>query len=335
MNAPIQCAQYGVTEAHSVPVMCDWTTGVHRFREPVKPLESGRIMKVDRDGVIEWEKREWEQIVCPSSDTSIRIACDGNRLRFMGNIGRFREPDNIKGLSVVDCVGKWAEVLSCFPLDLSFFGAVHGRGSVAEFGTLLTRVDLAGNYDVDDYRAFCVQTMQQRIGRKLPLMGKFGPQWGYDARRSNWWKAKIYDKAAEQAGERGPRSGATLARFEIQLGSEYLKREGLNYVNAWRPRKGRPDMAQIIYGRFSAQLFKEQATVEDWHDIPPRLRQYAILWRDGVDVRGMLPRSSWYRTVSQLREYGVDIAVPCNVVALTRRVKEIRVTPVSSLREAA
>ena len=81
--------------------MCDWTTGSHRFREPVKPLESGRIMKVDRDGVIDWEKRDWETIRCPSSDTSLRISCDGRRLRFMGNIGRFQQTDNLYGLPVI------------------------------------------------------------------------------------------------------------------------------------------------------------------------------------------------------------------------------------------
>jgi hypothetical protein len=320
--------------AHPVSIMCDWTTGVHRFREPVKPLEAGRIMKVDRDGCIEWEKNDWETIRCPSSDTSIRISCDGNRLRFMGNIGRFKESDNLQGLSVVDAVGKWTEILDPFGLDLRFFGTVQAKGTVSEYGTTLSRVDLAGNYAVDDFKSWCIVTMQKRLGRKLPLMGKYGPSWGYEARRSNWWKAKIYDKDAELAGERGPRSGATTARFEIQLGSEYLKREGLNYVAAWKPQEGRPDMGQIIYGRFSTELFKEMTTVETWEDIPPRLRQYAILWRDGVDPRTLLKRSGYYSVASKLREYGIDIAQPCNVVALSRRVREVSVQPLPALRVA-
>lgn len=313
--------------------MCDWTTGVHRYREPVKPLESGRIMKVDRDGSIEWEKREWEKIVCPSSDTSIRISCDGERLRFMGNIGRFQFRENLTGIGVVACMERWAEVLAPMGIDLTMFGAVTAKGSAAESGTTLSRVDLAGNFDVDDYRAWSQLLAQRRIGRRLPLMGKYGPQWGYEARRSNWWKAKVYDKSAELAGERGPRSGRTIARFEVQLGGEYLKREGLNYVGAWR-QKGQ-DMAQIIYGRFASELLREGANVETWGDIPPRIRQYAILWRDGQDVRAMLPRSSYYRIKSQLREFGIDIDVPCNVVALTRRIREVGITPLSALRDAA
>lgn len=319
---------------HSVPVMCDWTTGVHRYRDPVAAWEAGRIVKIDRDGVIEWEKREWETIRCPSSDTSIRISCDGERLRFMGNIGRFQQADNLRGVGVVACVDRWAEVLAPMGFDLRLFGAVHAKGSASESGTTLSRIDLAGNYEVSDYRSFVQLAVQRRLMRRVPLMGKYGPQWGYDAKRSNWWKAKIYDKAAEMAGERGPRSGATTARFEVQLGAEYLKREGLNYLSGWHGSEGE-DMAQIIYGRFAAELFREAPTVEAWADIPPRLRQYAILWRDGVDVRAMLPRSSWFRIKSRLRDYGIDLDVPCNVVALTRRVREIEVVPVSALRVAA
>jgi hypothetical protein len=321
---------------HPASVMCDWTTGSHRFLEPVRPLESGRIMKIDRDGVIDWEKRDWESIRCSSSDTSIRITCDGNRLRFMGNIGRFQQKDNLHGLSVVDAIGRWTEVLSPYGFDLSLFGAVHAKGTPSEAGTTLSRVDLAGNYDVDDFKSWCIVTMQKRLGRRLPLMGRYGPQWGYESKRSNWWKAKIYDKSAEMAGERGPRSGATIARFEIQLGSEYLKREGLNYVNAWNTRKEGASMAQIIYGRFSSELFKETATVETWHEIPPKLRQYAILWRDGNDIRTYFAHDSSYcRVKSKLREYGIDIGQPCNVMALTRRVRELTVTPLEALRIAA
>ena len=323
-----------MTTPHPVSVMCDWTTGSHRFLEPVKPLEAGRIMKIDRDGVIEWEKNDWENIRCPSSDTAIRISCDGERLRFMGNIGRFQRINNLEGVSVVAAIERWAQVLEPYQFDLSLFGAVHAKGSPSQAGTTLSRVDLAGNYHVDDFKSWCIVTMQKRLGRKLPLMGRYGPQWGYDAKRSNWWKAKIYDKSAEMAGERGPRSGATIARFEIQLGGEYLKREGLNYVNAWNSAKGGADMAQIIYGRFSAELFKETATVETWADIPPRIRQYAILWRDGVDVRAIVPRSSYFRIASQLRDFGIDISQPCNVVALSRRVREVTVTPMAALRVA-
>lgn len=311
-------------------VLCDWMGGSHTYLEPVKPLDSGKVLKIDRDGVIEYEKRTWEQIRCPSSDTSIRVRCDGKRLDFTGNIGRFQRQDNKTGVGVIECVERWQEVLSKIGLDVHMFGAVHRAGTVAEAGTRLTRIDLASNFQVSDYAAFCRSKLTRPIGRRHPREGRYGPTWGYEAKRSNWWKAKLYDKQAELDGLRASKGGETTARFEIQLGGEWLKRENLHTVKAWGD-----DMAKIIYGRFANELFKDAVSVEDWSQLPPRLRIWAVLWRDGVDVRSQLGRSQFYAVKSKLKDYGIDICVPCNVIALTSRCRTIEVTPLNSLRDAA
>lgn len=311
-------------------VICDWLGGSHTYLEPVNPLDSGRILKIDRDGVIEYEKRTWEQIRCPSSDTSIRIRCDGKRLDFTGNIGRFQQKDNKTGLGLLGCVERWQEVMKNIGLDVRMFGTVVRPGTVAEVGTRITRADLASNFRVSDYAAFCRSKLSRPIGRRHPREGRYGPTWGYEAKRSNWWKAKVYDKQAELDGLRTSKGGDTTARFEIQLGGEWLKRENLHTVKAWGD-----DMAKIIYGRFASELFRETTSVEEWGDIPARLRGHAILWRDGVDLRQIMSQSAWYRTKSQLLEYGVDIRTPCNVVALTSRCRTIEIQPLHCIREAA
>jgi hypothetical protein len=94
-------------------------------------------------------------------------------------------------------------------------------------------------------------------------------------------------------------------------------------------------MAKIIYGRFANELFKDAVSVEDWSAIPPRLRQHAVLWRDGVDLRSLMCRSAFYSVKSRLKDFGIDISVPCNVIALTSRCRTIEVTPLHSLRDAA
>jgi len=312
---------------------CDWMSGRHDYpvEAPAVPWEAGRIVKIDRDGVIEYEARAWEQIRCPSSDTSIRIKCDGQHLWFSGNIGRFQHHDNITGIGVLECVERWAEVMKNLGLDLRGFGTRWRENMVSEYGTHLTRIDLAGNFDVSDYSALCSMLSIRRIGQKLPITGKYGPTWGYDSKRSNWLKAKLYDKTAEAEGRRTPSSGRTLARFEVQLGSEYLKREKLDKVITWKDE----DMTNIVYGKFADQIFKESVSVEDWTEIPLRLRQYAILWRDGIDVRSQVQKSAYYSARKRLLEYGIDIGTPCNVVALSRQVRVVEVTPVSALRRAA
>lgn len=318
------------------PVICDWTTGSHRHLEPVRPFEGGRTLKVDRDGVLEWEKLDWHQIRCPSSETSLRIKDDGNKLHFMGNIGRFQEADNITGIGVVECIEKWSRVLKPMGIVLDLFGTVSRLGTIAEAGTKFSRIDLAGGFDVSDYYAWCQQLMIRPIYRKHPVMGKYGPTWGYDTKQAHWWRAKIYDKAAEAAGLRKSRGGQTLARFEVQLGREYLSREGLDHVSAWsKATNGGVDMAQIIYGKFRDEILKQAASVEAWEDLPPRLRQWAILWRDGQHVRGMMAESTYFRVKAQLKEHGIDISIPCNVIALSKRVREVEIIQVSAAREVA
>lgn len=316
---------------HFEAVCCDWMTGRHDYREPVQPKESGRILRIDSDGAIEWESQQWEQVRCPSSDTSLRVKCDGRSLRFMANIGRFQQADNERGLTVIQCVERWQEVLKNLGYDTAGFGTRWGKGTLTEWGTYLTRIDLAGNFHVSDYAALSSSMMVRRIGQKLPAPGKYGPTWGYDSKRSNWWKAKLYDKAAELAGKRRSHGGATLARFEVQLGSEFLKREGLDCVEKWKGK----DMANIIYGKFAEPVFRDSLAVQEWGDLPPRLEHWATLWREGRDLRTKMSQTTYYRVRSALLEHGIDIGAPCNVTALTRHCRIVEVQPVSALRQEA
>lgn len=325
-------------------VCCDWMSFRHEYAVPIEPRNSGRIMKIDRDGVIEWETQQWDQIKCASSDTSIRVKCDGKTLRGMANIGRFGMLDNVTGLTVMQCVEKWADVLGKLGYNVEGFGTrfnrkvsngagdtLTGDAKLLEAGTYITRVDLAGNFEVSDYAALCSAAMVRRIGQKLPMAGKYGPTWGYDAKRANWTKAKLYDKTAEQQGKRRSGGRATLARFEVQLGAEWLKREKLDRAINWIG----DDMAQIIYGRFAEPVFRDSIDVQDWDDLPIRLQHWATLWRDGKDLRAKMSLATYYRVRKQLMEYGIDIGTPCNVMALTRHTRVVEVAPVSALREAA
>lgn len=312
-------------------VICDWLSGSHSFKSPVPPIESGRTLKIDRDGVIEWEALDWEKIRCPSSDTSVRIRCNGKKLQFSGNIGRFQRANNVQGYTVIQCVEKFSKLFSDLGISVPMFGAVHAEGHAFESGTTLSRVDLAGNFHVSDYRAWVLHLMQRPINQRHPRIGRYGPMWGYESKRSNWWKAKVYDKTVEQQGKRSPSDGETLARFEVQLGSEFLKREKLQYVKSWSYEEGE-DMSNVIYGRFLDQIMRESAHVEDWSSIPPRLRMYAVLWRDGQ--LPVMPKTTFYRVRSQLKAYGVDISVPCNVLSLTKHIRLVDVVQIRSVLAA-
>jgi hypothetical protein len=302
----------------------------HVFSDSVAPWESGKIMKLSRDGEIEWEAGSWEDVRNPSSDTHLRFKCDGKVLHASGNIGRWMQTDNIQGFTVMECVERWGEFLGRWFGYMKGFGSRFQQGQAGEWGTYLTRLDLAGNFNVSDYSALCHAASVRRIGQRLPMVGKYGPTWGYDSKRGNWWKAKLYDKTAEAEGKRRSEGGETLARFEVQLGSQYLVQNKLSAVIDWRNE----DMGDVIYGRFADQVFRESVSVEDWSEIPMRLRHYAVLWRDGVDIRTQTSRATYFRVRGKLLEFGIDIGTPCNVVALVRRSREVTVRQVSALRAA-
>jgi hypothetical protein len=314
--------------------LCDWLSFRHDYPalRPGPVLESGRVLRIDRDGVIEWESATWDQVRCMSSDTSVRVKCDGKALHFSGNPGRFGEADNITGVSVGDAFDRAVAIIKAvFPhLHLSGVGSVFREGFAGEYGTRLTRIDLAGNFETDSYSSLVSVLSSRKIAQRLPQPGKFGPTWGYGTKRSQWHKAKLYDKLAEVEGRRTIASGATLARFEVQLGSEYLRQNGLSRLRDWRG-----DMGKIVYGKFAGQVFREQVSVENWSEIPPRLRQHAIMWRDGVPVQSYTSQRTYYRVRSQLMKFGIDISVPCNVIALTRQVRVVGVRQVEGLRQVA
>jgi hypothetical protein len=97
-------------------------------------------------------------------------------------------------------------------------------------------------------------------------------------------KPKVYDKTCELEGRRTPATGATTARFEVQLGSEILKRRELHIEKNWKGL----EMENVIFAEFSNEIFKEQATSNNWNDIPSRIRHYALAWRDGDAMLSML-----------------------------------------------
>lgn len=317
-------------------VICDWMSFRHDFSigMPTEKINCGRTVKLNADGTKEWEKDDFTTVRCPSSDTSIRIKCDGSHLWFQGNIGRFQEPHNITGLPVMECFEKAATLIrSLYPqLDLRLFGVIQRKGQVNEYGTYLTRLDLASNFHTDSYLQLSQIFSSRKINQKIPRVGKYGPTWGYDAKRGQFWKAKLYDKDAEQAGKHGPNTHSTLARFEIQLGSEYLRQNKLDALRTWKTGE---NMENIIYGKFANQLLAEQATVEDWSEFKPSLRQHAVMWRDGIDPKSYLQKSRYYTIRKQLLELGLDISSPCNVMNLVQKVKTIEIRQMPTLRRAA
>lgn len=319
-------------------VICDWLSITHPLRNPHPVVNDGQILKINRDGSREWTTECWATLKCASSDTSLRIKCDGEKIMMTGNIGRFGRTDNLNGHTVIECIDLWRKLLAdFFPKVQDFFAPDFEMvnrltGEVQLSGTRITRCDLACNFYTDNFAALSAMLMTRKLGQRPPRAGKYGPMWGYDSKRGNWLKAKVYDKTCELEGRRTPAAGETTARFEVQLGSEILKRKGLHVASGWKEGS---NMENITYLEYSNQVFREQATAESWNSIPPRLRQYAVLWRDGIPLRSQCKSdATFYRIRKALLEHGVDVSQPCNVMTLVRRIEVVKVMPLQCRRVA-
>ena len=131
-----------------------------------------------------------------------------------------------------------------------------------------------------------------------------------------------------------------MARFEVQLGAEFLKRRGLDRCEWWIETSGEDesegrDMGQVIWAEFGGQVFRELVPERLWGDeMPDELREKALRWLDGEDLRVRLSKSAFYRWRKALLAFGIDIGLRCNVQALKPTVQAVQVEFLPALRQA-
>jgi hypothetical protein len=273
-----------------------------------------------------------------SYDTAIQIKAEGGRVMLSGNVGRFGRPDNVWGYPVVDCVRIANAILRSLGLPEFTWGVHNGMlqrtDGFMRHDAVITRVDLTQNY--------CAGS-PENLSRLLHYMGGMhvlskagksydsGVTWGEG---SKWWYAKLYDKHRDLVKNvhASPElvewvRGVGLARFEVSLKTRYLAQNGLNYVGAWEAYVGKVgkviNVGKVIFGKFSAPLKACDVTVDAFEEIPGRLGELAISWRNGVDLRARLPRNTFYRYRKALKAYGIDISERCDVSRLPMRFETV------------
>jgi len=96
-----------------------------------------------------------------------------------------------------------------------------------------------------------------------------------------------------------------------------------------------PPHLKVNFFEATTSLTPGEATVNNWADIPARIRTYAIQWREGTPIRNQCNSdATYYRVMKQLREHGLDCSKPCNVMTLVQRIEVVKVQPLPSRRAA-
>lgn len=344
-------------------VFCDWLSIYQDFTPGTLPIiNNGNLICVDVDGQIEYRTSKKLDHV-GSYDTKLRFLCDGTRIVFEGNIGRYGRPDNVFGFSVLECIQKASDFLETFCLPRftqTERNVVSGRtdGFIAT-GAVITRVDLTKNYAagsheraarVAHYMGGQAIAAPSSSGKGLPKTYANGVSWNEG---SKFWYAKLYLKGMELGAHVAQEVkdwciNSGILRHEISLKSRYLKQYGLQDLRAWTfgwQDKGET-MENIIYGKFSAVLDRNTVQTNPFEGIPSRLRRIALDWRDGSDIWAdpdytIRTKQLWRKA---LLPYGIDIKIPCNVTRLATRVEVIQLSSaempagywaLSSFRKAA
>lgn len=320
---------------------CDWLSIYQVHLQAVELVNDGRVFSVDQDGVVKWDIAS-KLVHRGSHDTSIRIRSDGHRVTFDGNIGRFNRPDNLFGYSVSECIQLANKLLAEFGLPpftdtppmLAVSVTNNGDVRAIATGAVITRVDLTRNWAAGS-PASCEQFIRHlqgfKSGRQEPRAYKTtGVSWGEG---SQYWYAKVYDKAGEYfrgCGKKSKRFDPQLygfmydngvARHEISLKSRYLKQNDL-----WRPSQWKGDAMERVYALFT-DVVHGGGNVDEFLEIEGRAGELAVAWRDGADLKKRLSQNTYYRYRRQLLKFNIDIAVPANVQRLRTRVEVVVVAP--------
>lgn len=331
--------------------MIDWFRGEIDFLHD--PIPSGRVLSLDVDGSITWETAK--KIVCRSThETSIHIKSVGGdgkgratALMIDGNLSKFLQGHNVIGIRDLNRL-----------LLLTFFKIFHQLAShfqarsdyelaaykIYNGDYKVKMLDINQLYDCGN-DASVEAWLHAAHMRALSRHGRASRDKGtvYLGQHSRRWAMKFYNKHRELTAKGNSHQlpatlqGLGLEQFiqgklraELRLFAKELEeRHGITHgyhINEQRLDDLFNDYLQRIDMTTQATLIDEQLL-----NMPRTLQGTYQLWRQGADLRQLLPLRTFYRHRRDLLTYGVDINAMCltpehnNVVPLMRIVEAVPV----------
>jgi II/X family phage/plasmid replication protein len=298
----------------------DWL----KFRVPFTPTEKiggDRVMVINPDGVIQWEKLRPLEVV-GSHDSSLRASCCPitNRLMIDGNPVKFFQGHNVFGCDDVKGLAAAAfrvvERLLKLPVDEHFAKMVE----LGEFDLL--RVDVTEMYSVGSrararsmIRSLGERAVMRRRGR-----GEFKDGTLYYGMHSRRWAGKVYCKG-DEIEAKGHRIGESVfdaptvrafaddkVRIEFVIRAMELDRRGLDRGFAWCDTTPRDLYRELLATLELPDMIELPGETLD--GLAPRLQLVYQAWKRGDDLRAVVPRRSFYRYRRELLNLGVDISIP-------------------------
>lgn len=324
--------------------MIDWVTAVIPFRH--KRINNGHVQKIDSDGVERW------LVACPkqfegSFESSIAVKSNeiseclqyADKLYISGNPSKFLQGHNVIGTDDLNLLVE--RTLDAISEQAGFTVDEVTRRRIRSGLYFVKRLDI--NYmfqlpSLSDVRAFIdaagIKT-RTRHGRSTIKKGTF-----YVGQTSRRWALKGYSKFDEiMGGEKGhrlpphlfqsPLVGFTEDKLRLEL---VLRAPELKKITDDENPSARQILELGISSLFNEYVSRLEMTAnvsikdEKLASLPSKIQGTYALWRQGFDVRSMLPKATFYRHKTMLKDYEIDISLPheqcdnhaSNVVPLVR-----------------
>lgn len=328
--------------------MIDWFRGEIPFQH--EPLPSGSILSIDPDGSIEWESVK--RLDCRSSwESNLMLRSVGSAgygfasaLMIDGNISKFLQGHNVIGSRDLNRLVYLAFKKIYEIHEEHFYGWSNPELTLARIqkGEYLVKMldinqlyDVGNDASVESWLHAAEMRARSRHGRSSRDKGTV-----YLGKSSRRWGFKFYNKHREmicKAGKKGHQLPEELQnkgleefvqgklRAELRIFSKELEKKNLKKGSDFTPKK-----IDSLFTDYLAKIeMTTQATLIDdqLFKMPRTLQGTYQLWRQGADVSHLLSKATFYRHRTQLKTYGIDIAMPNiapehnNVVPLIRVVE--------------
>jgi II/X family phage/plasmid replication protein len=299
------------------------------------PFYAGEVMSTTADGELDWGIYKRMQMLGSHSSTvqvrSDRMADGRQAVRVSGNLVKWFQGHNIFGTN--DLRGLVLEALSKVLSIGKISASISDLESWAAGDIELKRVDdtESANFGTEKRVLNALRSLDQSANLKFRGRGQFNGHSLLFGKGSRNWSLTLYSKGTELHKHKLPEAlrdtplqafADGLLRMEFRLLSMHLKKLGLDKLWAWSE-----NTAPMVHQIMLQNLQISDATMIDSdviESLPTRYKLMYQSWKDGHDLRTMLPRNTFYRYRRALLGYGVDIAIkqdrhedePTNVVPI-------------------
>jgi II/X family phage/plasmid replication protein len=304
----------------------DFVADLDHVMGPTGPFFAGEVLSTRPDPLhpdgyaLDWSTHKRMSMEgSHSSVIQVKSTCNDfgqPAILVSGNPAKWFQGHNIFGSD--DLPGLVNEMLDRVCVSVGVMPSVRNLQTWANGCTKLLRVDVTKSYALGNVSRVrnALRSLDATANLKHRGRGNFYGDSLVFGQKSRRWSLTLYAKGPELEKHKLPTALAgtslmahaqELLRAEVRMRSLELVSESLAYVAQWGD-----NTASELHRRKLAGLQIAEASMIDAQSLdglPGRLQLAYNSWREGHDLRAMLPRRTFYRYRTELLKHGIDIAV--------------------------